>query len=117
VELHRVRADVDDREALAVPTEQRLEPAPVVRVDVAVEAELVDGCQHGIRILGFDGDRPCGPIVDGDVAELGHAAVRVVSDAPLVDADSADGPAGPDHLLEEPVERVDLPRRPRQRHA
>ena len=58
VELHRVGADVDDREPLDAEARQRLQPSRVVHVRPHGQPELAHRRDHHRGIFGLDRDRP-----------------------------------------------------------
>ena len=106
MELDGVRADVDDRVARAVAIEDGRQAKSIVLVEEAVQADGAHRGQDRVRILGLDGDRRCHPAVDGDVRDLGRAAVDAIPDAPLVHGDRAHRVGRADDLVEELVQGV-----------
>ena len=108
VELHGVRADVDDGIAGRAVIEERGQASRIVHVGVAAEAHATDRSHDGRPILRLDGHGARAATVRRHVGDLGHAAVDGVADTSLVDPDHADGAARRNHLVEELVERVGL---------
>jgi hypothetical protein len=110
VELHRVRADVDHREAVRIEAGEGLELARHTHVRAPLEPELAPGRDHPRRVLGLDRDRPRRAVVRAQLRELHHRPTDGVVRAVLVHRDRHQLRARADHLVDELAERVLGPR-------
>ncbi len=84
MELHRVGADVDDREPRGFPADQRLQATGDTGVAPPGEPQPAYGLVHQGGVRGLHGDGVHGRAVDGELGELDETAVHGRTSAQLV---------------------------------
>ncbi len=117
MELHRVGTDVDDGVTPRRPHQQAAQSVGVAGVGVTPQTEAGDQGEHRRRVLRLDSEGGGGPFPRRQACHLRHTTVHHVAEPALGHRNHGDVADRVEHLIDELLPGVRLPRGLRGRQA